>query len=79
MVQAIDVNITFGRKILCGTMYIKLVAPDQLLLSDAVCHSLTIILMCKLHIEVVLLQLLIQVEETFSHWQEARRQRWDWS
>ena len=36
-------NITFGKKILCGTMYIKLVAPNQLLLSDAVCHRLGIV------------------------------------
>ena len=43
MVQAIDVNITFGKKILCDTMYIKLVASDQLLLSDAVCHRLVIV------------------------------------
>ena len=43
MVQAIEVNITFGKKILCDTMYIKLVAPDQLLLSDAVFHSLGIV------------------------------------
>ena len=37
-------NIAFGQKILCGIMYIKLVAPDQLLLlSDTVCHRLGIV------------------------------------
>ena len=36
-------NIVFGKKISCGVMYIKLVTPDQLLLSDAVCHRLGIV------------------------------------
>ena len=36
-------NIAFGKKILCDIMYIKLVAPDRLLLSDAVYHRLGIV------------------------------------
>ena len=36
----IDLNISFGENTLCTTVYIKLVAPDALLLSEAVCCTL---------------------------------------
>jgi len=38
-----EVNISFGEKMFCTTVYIKFVAPDKLLLSEAVCHRLGIV------------------------------------
>ena len=32
-------NISFGEKTFCTTVYIKFVAPDKLLLSEAVCRG----------------------------------------
>jgi len=34
---------SFGKKVICTTVYVKLVAPDQLLLSEAVCCQLGIV------------------------------------
>jgi len=39
----VDFNISFGEKTLCTTVYIKLVAPDALLLSEGVCHTLGVV------------------------------------
>ena len=39
----IDLNISFGENTLCTTVYIKLVAPDALLLSEAVCCTLGVV------------------------------------
>ena len=39
----IDLNISFGENTLCTTVYIKLVAPDALLLSEAVCRTLGVV------------------------------------
>ena len=39
----IDMKITFGEKNIVTTIYIKLVAPDQLLLSEVACHLLGIV------------------------------------
>ena len=39
----IDLNISFGENRLCTTVYIKLVAPDALLLSEAVCRTLGVV------------------------------------
>ena len=36
-------NINFGEKTFCTTVYIKFVAPDKLLLSKAVCHRLGVV------------------------------------
>ena len=49
----IDMKITFGEKNIVTTVYIKLVAPDQLLLSEVACHLLGIV---NYHPEVQLLQ-----------------------
>ena len=38
-----DLHISFGKKVICTTVYVKLVAPDQLLLSEAVCFQLGIV------------------------------------
>jgi len=34
-----DMHISFGKKVICTTVYVKLVSTDQLLLSEAVCVS----------------------------------------
>ena len=34
---------SFGKKVLQTTVYVKLVAPNELLLSEAVCHQLGIV------------------------------------
>ena len=39
----IDWHISFGRRRICTTVYVKLVAPDQLLLSESVCCELGIV------------------------------------
>ena len=39
----IDLHISFGERVICTTVYVKLVAPDQLLLSEAVCCQLGIV------------------------------------
>ena len=39
----IDLHISFGEKVICTTAYVKLVAPDQLLLSETVCCQLGIV------------------------------------
>ena len=36
-------KISFGEKVINATVYIKLIAPDQLLLSEEVCHMLGIV------------------------------------
>ena len=38
-----DLNIKFGESCVCETVYIKLDAPDTLLLSENVCHTLKIV------------------------------------
>ena len=38
-----DMALSFGEEVLHATVYVKLVAPDQLLLSEAVCHQLGIV------------------------------------
>ena len=38
----LNLHISFGERVICTTMYVKLVAPDQLLLSEAVCYKLGI-------------------------------------
>ena len=38
-----DLNIKFGESCVCETVYIKLDAPDTLLLSENVCHTLKIL------------------------------------
>ena len=38
-----DMRITFSEKVVSTTVYVKLVAPDQLLLSETVCHLLGIV------------------------------------
>ena len=38
-----DVNISFGDKQVCTTIYVKTEAPDPLLLSEAICRQLGII------------------------------------
>ena len=38
-----DLNIKFGENCVCETVYIKLDAPDTLLLSENVCHTLKIV------------------------------------
>ena len=37
------IKITFGEKNIFTTVYVKLVAPDQLLLSESACHLLGIV------------------------------------
>ena len=49
----IDMKITFGEKNIVTTVYVKLVAPDQLLLSESACHQLGIV---SYHPEVQLLR-----------------------
>ena len=49
----IDMKITFGEKNIVTTVYVKLVAPDQLLLSESACHRLGIV---SYHPEVQLLR-----------------------
>ena len=39
----VDLNISFGEKALCTTVYIKVVAPDSLLLSESVCRNLGVV------------------------------------
>ena len=39
----LDLHISFGERVICTTVYDKLVAPDQLLLSEAVCCKLDIV------------------------------------
>ena len=39
----LDLHISFGERVICTTVYVKLVAPDQLLLSEAVCCKLGIV------------------------------------
>ena len=39
----IDLNISFGENTLCTAVYIKLVAPDALLLSESVCRTLGVV------------------------------------
>ena len=39
----LDLHISFGERVICTTVYVKLVAPDQLLLSEAVCYKLGIV------------------------------------
>ena len=36
-------KVSFGDKTIIATVYVKLVAPDQLLLSETVCHHLGIV------------------------------------
>ena len=36
-------TLNFGEEVLHATVYVELVAPDQLLLSEAVCHQLGIV------------------------------------
>jgi len=36
-------TLSFGKKVLQTTVYVKLVAPDELLLSEAVCRQLVIV------------------------------------
>ena len=38
-----DLHISFGKKVICATVYVKLVALDQLFLSEAVCCQLGIV------------------------------------
>ena len=38
-----DLNIKFGERCVCETVYITLDAPDTLLLSENVCHTLKIV------------------------------------
>ena len=38
-----DMRIKFGEKVVSTTVYVKLVAPDQLLLSETVCHLLALL------------------------------------
>ena len=38
-----DLHISFGERVICTTVYVKLVVPDQLLLSEAVCCKLSIV------------------------------------
>ena len=49
----IDMKITFGEENIVTTVYVKLVAPDQLLLSESACHRLGIV---SYHPEVQLLR-----------------------
>ena len=39
----LDLHISFGERVICTTVYVKLIAPDQLLLSEAVCCQLGIV------------------------------------
>ena len=39
----LDLHISFGERVICTSVYVKLVAPDQLLLSEAVCCKLGIV------------------------------------
>lgn len=39
----LNLNISFGENRLCTTVYIKLVAPDALLLSKAVCFTFSLV------------------------------------
>ena len=39
----IYLHISFGKSVICTTVYVKLLAPDQLLLSEAVCFQLGIV------------------------------------
>ena len=39
----LDLHISFGERVICTTVYVKLLAPDQLLLSEAVCYKLGIV------------------------------------
>ena len=39
----IDLKISFGKTTLCTSVYIKLIAPDALLLSEAVCCTLGVV------------------------------------
>ena len=39
----LNLHISFGERVICTTVYVKLVAPDQLLLSEAVCCQLGIV------------------------------------
>ena len=39
----LDLHISFSERVICTTVYVKLVAPDQLLLSEAVCCQLGIV------------------------------------
>ena len=41
--RQMDLHISFGERVICTTVYVKLVAPDQLLLSEAVCCQLGIV------------------------------------
>ena len=52
----IDMRITFGEKNIISTVYIKLVAHDQILLSEVACHLLGIV---NYHPEVQLLKRLL--------------------
>ena len=38
-----DMKISFGEKVVVTTVFVKLIAPDQLLLSETVCHLLGIV------------------------------------
>ena len=39
----IDWHISFGKRRICTTVYVKLVAPEQLLLSESICCELGIV------------------------------------
>ena len=39
----LNMKVSFGEKVINATVYIKLIAPDQLLLSEKVCHMLGIV------------------------------------
>ena len=43
MDEQIDLHISFSERVICTTVYVKLVAPDQLLLSETVCCQLGIV------------------------------------
>ena len=58
-----DMRIKFGEKVVSTTVYVKLVAPDQLLLSETVCHLLGIV---SYHPNVQFVERCSLVEETIS-------------
>ena len=43
-----DLDNSFGELTMCAPVYIKMDAPDQLLLSEEVCHQLEIIKITKM-------------------------------
>ena len=59
----IEMKIRFGEKAVSTAVYVKLVAPNQLLLSETVCHLLGIV---SYHPNVQFVERCLLVEETVS-------------